>query len=53
MPCSDPYFLEVRARLSLKVATKGCMKGKNNSENLDFYVVFIKQNGGVRPKALK
>ena len=35
-------FLKVRARFSLKVATKGSARSKN-TENLDFYVVFPKQ----------
>ena len=35
------FFLKVDARLSLKVATKWPIKGKNNSENLDFSVVFL------------
>ena len=33
--CSDTYFLEVGARVSLKVATKRSIRGKKNSENLD------------------
>ena len=35
IPCSATYFLEVGVRLSLKVANKGCIRGKKNSENLD------------------
>ena len=29
MPCSATYFLEVGARVSLKLATKGFLRGKN------------------------
>ena len=29
MPCSDTYFLKVSAHVSLKVATKGYLRGKN------------------------
>ena len=36
IPFSATYFLEVDARVSLKVATKGSRRGKKNSENLDF-----------------
>ena len=39
MPCSDIYFLELRALVSLKVATKGDFRG----ENVDFKVLFLKQ----------
>ena len=28
IPCSAIYFLEVGAHVSLKVATKGCLRGK-------------------------
>ena len=35
LPCSVRYFLEVGARVSLKVAIKGPRRGKENSENLD------------------
>ena len=35
LPCSARYFLEVGARVSLKVAIKGPRRGKENSENLD------------------
>ena len=35
IPCSAIYFLEVGARVSLKVASKGSRKGKK-SENVDF-----------------
>ena len=30
------YLVEVGARVSLKVATKGSPRGKKNTENLDF-----------------
>ena len=30
IPCSAAYFLEIGARVSLKVATKGSLIGKNN-----------------------
>ena len=36
IPCSATYFLEVGACVLLKVATKGFIRGKKNSENLDF-----------------
>ena len=36
IPCSAAYFLEVGAHDSLKVATKGYLRAKKNSENLDF-----------------
>ena len=41
IPCSATFSLEVGARISLKVATKGSVRGKKNSENLDFSVVFL------------
>ena len=34
--CSATNFLEVGARVSLKVATKVSSRGKKNSESLDF-----------------
>ena len=43
IPCSDTNFLEVGARVSLKVATKGFFRGKKNSENLAFLIIFVKQ----------
>ena len=43
IPCSDTCFLEVGARLSLKVATKGSIRGKKNSENLEMKITFLKQ----------
>ena len=43
LPGSATYSLEVGARLSLKVVTKGCLRGKKNSENLDFTVIYVKQ----------
>ena len=36
IPCSDTYFLEVGARVSLQVVTKGSIRGKKTPENLDF-----------------
>ena len=36
IPCLVTYFLEVGACLLLKVATKGPIRSKQNSENLDF-----------------
>ena len=33
IPCLATYFLKVSARLSLKVATKGSIRGRKNSEN--------------------
>ena len=43
IPFSSTSFLEVAGRLSLKVATKGSSTGKENSENLDIEVIFLKQ----------
>ena len=43
IPCSATYFLEVGARISLKVATKRYPRGKKSSEKLHFQVVFLKQ----------
>ena len=40
LSCSATYFLEVGARVSMKLATKGSIRGKK-SENLDFSVVFL------------
>ena len=51
--CSTTYFLEVGARASLKVATKGSPRGKRNSGNLDFSLVFQNKRGGVSQKILK
>ena len=36
IPCLATYFLEVGARLSLKVATKESFRGKKDSKKLDF-----------------
>ena len=36
IPCSATYFLEVGARVSFKIATKGSPRGKKYSENIDF-----------------
>ena len=36
IPCPSIYFLEVEARVLLKVATKVSPKDKKNSENSDF-----------------
>ena len=36
IPSSDTCFLEVGARVSLKVATNGSIRGKKISEDLDF-----------------
>ena len=38
----DTCFLEVSAHVSLKVTTKACLRGKENSGNLDFTVVLVK-----------
>ena len=43
LPGSGTYFLEVSAHVSLKVATKVCLRVKKNSENLYFLVVFLKE----------
>ena len=42
IPCSATYFVEVGARVSLKIATKVYIRHKKNSENLNFSVVFLK-----------
>ena len=34
--CWATYFAEVDARISLKVATKGSSRGKENSKHLDY-----------------
>ena len=47
------YLLEVAARVSLKVATKGSVRGKKNSQNLDVYDVFLKQKGRSGTKLFK
>ena len=36
IPCSGTSFLEVGARVSLKVATKRSLTGKKTSENLAY-----------------
>ena len=36
IPCSATYFLEACACVSLKIATKGSIRGKWNSKNLHF-----------------
>ena len=41
--CSNTYFLQVSAHVSLKVATKGYFRGKKNSETLDIWLVFLKE----------
>ena len=43
IPCPSIYFLEVEARVLLKVATKVSPRGKTNSENSDFWVAFLKK----------
>ena len=40
---SATYFLEVGARISLKVTTKGSLRGKKNSKNRAFKVALLKQ----------
>ena len=42
IPCSATYSLEVGALVSLKVTNKASPRGKKNSENWEFYVVFVK-----------
>ena len=34
--CSATYFLELGASVSLKVASKGSLRGEKHSENWDF-----------------
>ena len=41
--CLATDFLEVGARVSLKVTTKVSIRDKKGSEKLDFEVVFLKQ----------
>ena len=36
IPCSDTYFLEVGARVWLKVVGKDSFRGKEKYQNLDF-----------------
>ena len=47
------YVLEVGARVSLKVATKGSLRGKKNSEKLDFTVAFPKEKRRSETKKCK
>ena len=41
-PCSATYHLELVAPISLKAATKASVRGKKNSEDLDFQATFLK-----------
>ena len=43
IPFSAIYFLEVGARISLKVATKGSSRGKKSSKSLDSQATFLNQ----------
>ena len=52
IPCSATYFVEVAARDSLKVATKGSIKGKKTLKMQIFPLFFFSKNGRVRPKSL-
>ena len=42
MPCTDTYFLKVGARVSLKVANKGSIRGKKKLRKLRFLGSFLK-----------
>ena len=42
MPCSATYFMEVGARVSLKVATKGSIRGKKKLGKFRFLGFFSK-----------
>ena len=42
IPCSATYFLEVGARVSLKVATKGSLRGKKSAKKISFLGCFSK-----------
>ena len=42
-PSTTTCFLEVGACASFKLATKGFLRDKKNSENLPFQVIFLKQ----------
>ena len=55
MPCSATYFLEVGARVLLKVwkkPPKGLLEIKKTLKNRIFRLFFQSQNGRVRPKSL-
>ena len=50
--CLAMYHLEVRAPASLKAGTKASLRGKKNSENLDFQATFLKQKRGSKTKKI-
>ena len=52
MAVSDIYFLEVSADVSKKVVTKNPFRDKKKYENLDFYVIFLKQKRRSATKKL-
>ena len=53
VPCSAAYFLEVGARVSLKVATKTFLTVKK-TVNIQLYSLFLcSKDGGVPPKSLR
>ena len=53
IPCLARYFLEILARLSIKVATKVSSRVKINSQILDFKAVFPKQKRRSATKKLE
>ena len=50
--CSAIYFLEVGARVSLKVATKGSIRCKKTLKIEIFPKFFLSENGAMQPKSL-
>ena len=53
LPGSATYFLEVGARVSIKVTIKMSLRGKKNSGNSNFMVVFLKQKRRTASKKFK
>ena len=47
IPCSATYFVEFGARISLKAATKGSIRRKNNLKVQIIRLIFESKNGGV------
>ena len=47
IPCSTTLFLEVRPRISLKVATKGSLRGREAQKFNSFRLFFSSKNGEV------
>ena len=53
IPCSASYFLKVGSLVSLKVATKRSVRGKNTLKIYVFRLFFLSKNGRVAPKRIK